>query len=120
MEMRRAFDQGKYEVRLQGHLDVRWSDWLGGMEVEHLDDGTTRLVGELADQASLHGVLGMVRDLGALILSVSRMGDESHDMRDPERRVPGPQRNSENTGRTGPGQSNKQGETTWKRTLQLR
>ncbi len=83
MEMRRAFDQGKYEVRLQGHLDVRWSDWLGGMEVEHLDDGTTRLVGELADQASLHGVLGMVRDLGALILSVSRMGDESHDMRDP-------------------------------------
>ena len=69
------FGQGKYEVRLQGHVDVRWSDWLGGMVIKHLDDGTTLLVGELADQASLHGVLGMVRDLGAPILSVSRIGD---------------------------------------------
>ena len=38
--------------------------------VERDTDGTTVLVGELARQAAVHGILGVVRDLGLSLLSV--------------------------------------------------
>lgn len=58
-------------VRVRGRLDRRWSDWLGGLSMEQLDDGTTMLVGPVADQAALFGVIAGVRDLGLALVSVS-------------------------------------------------
>jgi len=31
----------RYEIRLKGHLDSRWADWLDGMSLTHAGDGTT-------------------------------------------------------------------------------
>ena len=62
----------RYELRLAGHLDARWSAWLAGWSVTQEPDGTTCLRGEVDDQAALHGVLGQVRDLGATLISVER------------------------------------------------
>ncbi len=59
-----------YRIRVGGHLDDRWSDWLGGLAVQRQDDGTTLLVGAVVDQAALHGVIIRIRDLGLPLLSV--------------------------------------------------
>jgi hypothetical protein len=62
-----------YEVRLQGHLDDRWADWLGGLTLTRTDDGETRLRGPVADQAALHGLLRNVRDLGLPLLLIRQV-----------------------------------------------
>ncbi len=61
-----------YRIRVRGHLDDRWSDWLEGMAVQRQEDGTTLLVGAIVDQAALHGVIIRIRDLGLPLLSVKR------------------------------------------------
>jgi hypothetical protein len=59
-----------YELRIEGHLDERWSVWFGGLTLIREDDGTTTLRGAVTDQAELHGLLSKVRDLGATLISV--------------------------------------------------
>ncbi|MDQ3810071.1 MAG: hypothetical protein M3336_07265 [Chloroflexota bacterium] len=61
-----------YELRVKGHLEDHWSEWLGGLAVRRDEDGTTVLVGPVADQAALHGVIHRIRDLGLPLLSVQR------------------------------------------------
>ena len=60
-----------YEIRVQGHLDGRWSAWFDGMELLADADGTTLIRGQVADQAALHGLIQKVRDLGLTLLSVT-------------------------------------------------
>jgi hypothetical protein len=62
---------GHYELRIEGHLDERWSTWFGGLTLIREDDGTTTLRGPVTDQAALHGLLTKVRDLGATLISVN-------------------------------------------------
>ncbi len=62
-----------YRFRVSGHLDDRWSDWLGGLAIRREEDGTTMLVGPVVDQAALHGVIARIRDLGLPLLSVRRV-----------------------------------------------
>ena len=62
-----------HEIRVQGHLDERWTDWLEGLTFTHDSDGTTTLMGPVADQAALHGVLNKIRDLALPIVSVRRV-----------------------------------------------
>ena len=61
-----------YRIRVRGHLDDRWSDWLGGLAVQRQENGTTLLVGPVVDQAALHGVITRIRDLGLPLLSVKQ------------------------------------------------
>jgi hypothetical protein len=63
-------ESGRYEIRIKGHLDDRWAEWLEGLTFTHASDGTTLLEGLLLDQAALHGVLNKIRDLGLPIISV--------------------------------------------------
>jgi RimJ/RimL family protein N-acetyltransferase len=59
-----------YRVDVAGHLDDRWSDWLGGHPLVRNRDASTSLSVRAVDQAQLHGVLAGVRDLGLTLLSV--------------------------------------------------
>jgi len=56
---------------------------LGGMSIsaKRLADGAaaTTLIGELADQAALVGVLNTLHDLGLLLVSVERIADKADD-----------------------------------------
>ena len=61
-----------YQIRVDGVLDVRWADWFGGLRVEN-NGSQTVIVGLLADQPALHGVLAQIRDLGPCLLSVQRI-----------------------------------------------
>ena len=65
-----------HEIRVHGHLDERWADWLEGLAFTHESDGTTTLTGPLADQAALHGVLNRIRDLALPIVSVRRVASD--------------------------------------------
>lgn len=62
---------GLYEIVIAGHLDKKWSDWLGGMEITHDEAGYTRLTGTIADQAALYGTLAKTRDLGLALISLN-------------------------------------------------
>jgi NADPH:quinone reductase-like Zn-dependent oxidoreductase len=61
----------RYEIRINGHLDDRWTTWFDGMTVTRNDDGTTTFDGVIADQAALHGVLQRMRDAALPLVSVS-------------------------------------------------
>ncbi len=60
-----------YEIRLKGYLDDRWAEWFEGLTITLEDDGNTLLTGPVIDQAALHGLLKIVRDLGMPLVSVS-------------------------------------------------
>ena len=64
------YEPGRYEIRLKGHLDVRWADQFEGLSFTYERDGTTILSGPVVDQAALYGLLRKLRDLGLPLLSV--------------------------------------------------
>ena len=70
-------EDGRYEIRLRGHLETRWAAWFDGMTLSHERDGSTVLNGPVVDQAALHGLLQKVRDIGLPLVSVTYV--ESHD-----------------------------------------
>ncbi len=69
-------EPGRYEIRLKGHLDARWSAWFDGLSLSREADGTTIIHGPIADQAALHGLLQKVRDTGLPLVSVIRVEPE--------------------------------------------
>jgi hypothetical protein len=62
-----------YEIKLQGHLDIKWSEWFYGLTITHEPDGTTTLYGPLPDQIVLHSVLDRLRDMNLPLLSVKQI-----------------------------------------------
>ena len=59
-----------YRIRVEGHLEQRWSAWFDDLTVTRESDGTTCLSGAVTDQAELHGLLMRIRDLGITLISV--------------------------------------------------
>jgi hypothetical protein len=59
-----------YLIRVGGHLDDHWAEWLGCAALRRDPDGSTTVAVAVADQAQLHGVLASLRDLGAELLEV--------------------------------------------------
>jgi len=68
-------DTGGYEIRTQGRIDERWSEWFEGMTLAYEADGTTVIRCPALDQAALHGLLAKVRDLGLPLISVTPIHD---------------------------------------------
>ena len=71
----RADDTSEYEIRVEGHLDARWSAWFDGLRLTHESDGTTVISGPVVDQAALHGLLQKLRDVGMPLVSITRGKD---------------------------------------------
>jgi hypothetical protein len=68
------FETALYRISILGNLDENWSDYCGGMMIEHECDPKrnpmTILTGRLADQSALIGVLNSLHDIGYPIVSV--------------------------------------------------
>lgn len=60
-----------YQIKVQGHLEDHWSDWLGGLAISRDAQGHTLLTGVVPDQAALHGILAQIRDLGLTLIAIS-------------------------------------------------
>ena len=75
----RHFDKpAAYEIRVAGSLASNWSDWFDTFTITPLPDNEAKLVGAVADQAALHGLLAKLRDLGLPILLVQRLEESQH------------------------------------------
>ena len=60
-----------YAIRVQGRLEPRWATRFDGCTLRHDDDGATVITGTVPDQAALHGLLQVLRDLGVPLVSVT-------------------------------------------------
>jgi len=76
MAEEKADEQVVYQIRVQGKLDERWSEWFSGLAVA-VENGignppVTTLVGPI-DQAALRGILCKLWDLNLILISVRRI-----------------------------------------------
>lgn len=62
--------KGITKIEVQGHLDKKWKNWFEGMDIVHKENNTI-LIGNLIDEASLHGILNLIRDLNLKLVSVN-------------------------------------------------
>jgi hypothetical protein len=62
--------RARCEIRVQGHLAARWSEWFDGMTLTQTESGQTLIAGPLADQSALRGLLAKVLDLNLTLLSL--------------------------------------------------
>jgi len=74
-----SHESGAYEIRLDGHLDARWTAWFDGLTLTQDSDGTTVIHASVVDQAALHGLLQRVRDLGLPLISVIHLSSDQPD-----------------------------------------
>jgi hypothetical protein len=69
-----------YQIKIQGKLDMSWSDWLSRARMTSELDETglmiTTITVELADQPALFGILDRIRDMNLLPVAVERMDRE--------------------------------------------
>jgi hypothetical protein len=70
-----------YQIRVQGDLEPEWSDWFDGMTISRPVKGETWLVGPVADQPALYGLLTKVMNLGLPLISVTRCEDQDDESR---------------------------------------
>jgi hypothetical protein len=60
-----------FEIRVKGHLNSLWSEWLDSLEIKLLDNGEMILLGPIVDQAALMGILNKLSRLNLALLSVN-------------------------------------------------
>lgn len=66
---------GNYEIRLNGQLDARWTEWFDGFSITHDENRNSVLTGPVIDQAALYGLLKKIRDLGLTLISINRISN---------------------------------------------
>ena len=68
---------GRYQIRIQGHLDQRWTVYFGDLQIEHQSDAeglpVTILTGTLPDQAAVQGELQKLYNLGFPLIGVEKL-----------------------------------------------
>lgn len=71
----RPHDGGYYEIRIKGHLEEHWSEYLGDLNITYdvYGEGDSLLSGYVPDQAALHGILMKIRDLGMPLISLKKL-----------------------------------------------
>ena len=58
------------EIRVKGCIPPRWSEWFGGLTINHSDPDETILTGPVQDEAALYGIIARLRDLGLKLTSL--------------------------------------------------
>ena len=79
---------GFFEIRVKGHLDNQWSDWLENLDMKLLDNGEMILSGVIPDQAALMGILNKLNRLNLTLLSVSEASknNDAEEMKEGQNR----------------------------------
>lgn len=75
----KSYGPGVYKIRVNGHLNHRWKEWLGCQCLTPDNDHTTTLICDLPDQTALHGVLQRIRDLNLKLISFEIVEESSEE-----------------------------------------
>jgi hypothetical protein len=75
-------DAGSFEIVVKGRLSPTLIAAIDGFDLSRCDQGITRLVGWIPDQSSLHGTLGLLRDLNIELVSVNSVETRHRQTRD--------------------------------------
>lgn len=67
------------EIVIKGQIDAQWSDWLGGLQITHIEKDRSLLSGPVVDQAMLYGILAKLRDLDLKVVSVILKEGVTHE-----------------------------------------
>lgn len=62
--------KGKTRITIQGYLDKKWKNSFKGMKISY-ESGSTILSGNIKDEAHLHGILNIIRDLNIKLISIN-------------------------------------------------
>jgi hypothetical protein len=67
-----------YEIKIKGCLDDHWGQWFEGMTLKRQESAETGqectiIIGPIADQPALHGLLAKIRDLNLTLISVRKL-----------------------------------------------
>ena len=62
--------KSKTLIKVQGHLNGKWKECFEGMEISY-EGNNTILTGKFKDEASMHGVLNIIRDYNLVLISVN-------------------------------------------------
>jgi hypothetical protein len=68
-----------YQIKVPGHLDESWSEWIGGMTItveSKDDDPPITSLAVTVDQAALQGLLRRLYSLGLPLISVNQIRTE--------------------------------------------
>ena len=67
-------DKGeRYQICVQGHVQMNWSEWLQSFRIQQKRNGITVLTGTVIDQSALQGLLDYLFDMGITILYLKRI-----------------------------------------------
>ncbi|HSL45744.1 MAG TPA: hypothetical protein VK897_20090 [Anaerolineales bacterium] len=69
----------KYEIRIRGHIDAHWMRHFEGLDIAQDPLGETIITGRM-DQATLHGILSRIRDLGLELLLVRQAATQEYQI----------------------------------------
>lgn len=62
--------KGRIKISIRGQLDKNWKDRFEGMNISFEGDNTI-LTGQIKDEAHLHGILNIFRDLNLKLISIN-------------------------------------------------
>ena len=62
--------KNKTQITVKGHLDKKWEESFEGMSFTYENDNTI-ITGVIIDEAKLHGMLILIRDLNLKLISVN-------------------------------------------------
>jgi hypothetical protein len=65
-----------FEIRVEGHLTERWSEWFEGLAIRNDPNDETTLCGLIIDQAALMGALGKIQALNLTLISVNKLSSQ--------------------------------------------
>lgn len=69
---------GDTKIKIRGHLDKNREYWFTGMTISY-EGNNTILTGSIKDEAYLHGVLNLIRDLNLKLISVNPVSEENEN-----------------------------------------
>jgi hypothetical protein len=62
-----------YQIVLQGRIPAFREQWFEGMTIRYDENGDSILSGEVIDQSALHGILDKIRDMGVILISITKI-----------------------------------------------
>ena len=75
------------EIRVKGQIDPQWSEWFDGLTIAPAGQEQSLLIGTVADQAALYGILTRLRDLGLPLISLLVETDAPEGVNDSKQKV---------------------------------